>query len=167
MHLRTFTAALVFTLASLPVSADNINLTFTNTTGSGTVSLNAGASYNADQYLITSASGAINGLAIVSLVAPGGYPLPAMDHANDNLLFLPLSATNATYFDNGGISFLLFSGQYFNLYVNGTDYFSISGVAPIDENVRQSVSALSVTQTGALPTPIVLSRPACCCLPQG
>ncbi len=150
MHLRTLLAALTLMSAGLPVIADNINLNFTEAAGSGTLSLNAVATGTAGQDLITSASGAINGLSVVSLVAPGGYPLATVDHTNNNFLFLPLSATQPTYFDIGGISFLLFGGQYFNLYTEGTNYFSITGVTPIDENPRTAVSAVSVTQTGPI-----------------
>ena len=72
MCLRTFLAALILLSASLSVFADNINLTFTEATGNGTVSLNATATHYDGQYLINSASGSINGLTVVSLVAPGG-----------------------------------------------------------------------------------------------
>ena len=155
MHLRMFMPALILMSASLPIFADNINLTFTEAVGNGAVSLNASATHYDGEYLITSASGTINGLTVVSLVVPGGYPLATVDHTNDNLLFFPLSTTNPTYFDNGGISFLLFSGQYFNVYAEGSNYFSINGVTPIDENPRQAVNALSVTQTGPLPPALV------------
>ena len=138
---------------SLPALADSFNLNFTNSTGTGRVLLN-GSAIAAGEYLISSASGTIDNLAIASLLAPGAYPSNASP--NDNDLFFPLTASHPAYLDYNGLSFRLADGTYFNLYYSGTAYDDVRGATATDQASSSIVSPLSVTAVTPEPSSLLL-----------
>jgi len=137
---------LLCVFAGLSASADTFHLTFGSATGGGDVLLSGGL-IGGNQYLITSATGIIDGFAIDHLVAPGGYP--TADTPNDNLLFVP---PTGSYVDFSGISFLLTGGEYFDLYYEGPQYASISGFVPTEGSLAYLADVL-VTPVSATPEP--------------
>ena len=132
---------------SLPLAshAATFTLSFTDSSGSNSVSLTGNATGTAGQYLITSVSGTIDGLN-ATLLAPGTYP--SNDSPNDNLLFYPAAPA---YLDFSGLGFELGTTKFYDLYdIGGTTYAEISGPSSTTSDVDESpalVSNLSVTAT--------------------
>jgi hypothetical protein len=149
--MRNLLVSLTLTSAlSLPVAAHaaTFNLTFTDSSGSNSVSLTGNATGTVNQYLITGASGTIDGLN-VTLLAPGTYP--SNDSPNDNLLSYPTTP----YLDFSGIAFELGTTEFYNLYANGNNYYEISGPSSHTTDTGETsylVSNVSVTPA-ATPEP--------------
>jgi hypothetical protein len=106
---------MLFLLLPTAVTADSFDWTYQGTMNNiGTGILDSGGGeLTTTNGVITGISGTFNGLAIASLVAPGGLA------GNDNLLLIPPAPLFVT---PGGLSFLDSAGTGFNIYASlGTE----------------------------------------------
>ena len=150
MHSRLLMAVVVALSASLTAHASSFNLKFSGSGESRSVLLTADPTATAGEFLISTATGTIDGSS-VSLLAPGTYPAP---FPNDNLLLFPATAGELS-FDVDGVSFLLGNGTDFNLYGQAGEYFATSG--PLrDVSDITSVTVSSGTSVTPEPSRIVL-----------
>ena len=144
MRLRSLVAAAAMLSASLAAHADTFNFSFSGNGQTGSGSLTAAKTATAGRYLITGATGLIDGFTITSVLAPGTFPVAnAGDSPNDNLLFYPGNAN--TYFDFPGVSFALSNGLDANLFDNGGPVILFG--TPAADTSSYSLTSLNIAAT--------------------
>ncbi len=141
MRLRFLLVLLAMSTANLAAHADTFRLDFSGSGEAGSVLLTASTTATVGTFLISSASGSIDG-ASVSMLPPNTYPSVG---PNDNLLFFPLTAGLAS-FDTNGVSFLLANGTDYNLYQQAGQYFATQG----PQRSVTNIDTVAVTRASAV-----------------
>ena len=144
-----FCGLVLAALSSASALADPLtfDFSFTSKNGiSGSGSFTASAD-GTDQFLIESIMGVTdtgNGTnrTINMLLAPGSFPLPSPQDANDNLLFYS-PKSNAYSFDANGVSYDLNNGANVNLF----EIVPVGGVILERTNGSETVTAADITIT--------------------
>lgn len=158
-----FCTALFLGLSARPASADEFSFSFTGPdNGSGTI-IATPLTGSTTEFLASSITGTVNGVAITGLLAPGVYPPTGA--SNDNLIFYPDTAQSLVnpgvvgYFDLNGLSFSLAGLGNYNLYYGsfGTGFpiaYNLTFGADLEFNdVLTSFTLENLTNPVATPEP--------------
>jgi len=154
MQLRNLFGAAALLSASFVSRAAtvNFNFTFAGASNSGSGTFVTSTTATAGQYLVTSATGTING-STISLLPVGAFP-SAFPPVNDNLLFYP-DGGGQSFVDESGIALVNAAGLYLVLFHdNVLGYEDAASLSPTgDPGTSELLTSGTITPTTVAATP--------------
>ena len=147
MRLRSLVLAFALCSICLIAPAETFTLSFTDDLSSNALLLLASPTGTSGQFLVTGASGTIDGLT-ATLLAPGTFP--SDDSPNDNMLYFP---GTPSYLDLNGIGFELGTTAYYNIYSFLDTYNAARGSTATTSDAGATFIGLSNLSLAPAPEP--------------